>query len=156
MNWLFLFNSVPLIKGFSNRYIHSPRKIPICRYDSITPGKAFLLKTGLDCCFQPRKWRRGWDSNPCALSRKLISSQPRYDLFDTSPYLIFVRTLIGNCKAPFLFPASQSRENRRKTELLRENRSFRAVPSDETEPLSSQGRYDHFDTYPNICRHRRL
>ena len=30
-------------------------------------------------------WRRGWDSNPCALARKLISSQPRYDHFDTSP-----------------------------------------------------------------------
>ena len=46
------------------------------------------------------------------------------------------------------FPASQSRENRRKTELLRENLSFRAVPSDETEPLSSQPRYDLFDTSP--------
>ena len=32
-------------------------------------------------------WRRGRDSNPCALSRKLISSQPRYDHFDTSPYM---------------------------------------------------------------------
>ena len=30
-------------------------------------------------------WRRRWDSNPRALSRKLISSQPRYDHFDTSP-----------------------------------------------------------------------
>ena len=30
-------------------------------------------------------WRRGWDSNPCAIARKLISSQPRYDHFDTSP-----------------------------------------------------------------------
>ena len=33
------------------------------------------------------RWRRGRDSNPCALSRKLISSQPRYDHFDTSPYI---------------------------------------------------------------------
>ena len=32
-----------------------------------------------------RLWRRGWDSNPCAIARKLISSQPRYDHFDTSP-----------------------------------------------------------------------
>ena len=32
-------------------------------------------------------WRRGWDSNPCAIARKLISSQPRYDHFDTSPYM---------------------------------------------------------------------
>ncbi len=30
-------------------------------------------------------WRRGRDSNPRAVARKLISSQPRYDHFDTSP-----------------------------------------------------------------------
>ena len=32
-------------------------------------------------------WRRGWDSNPCGIAPKLISSQPRYDHFDTSPCL---------------------------------------------------------------------
>ena len=31
-------------------------------------------------------WRRRWDSNPRAVAGKLISSQPRYDHFDTSPY----------------------------------------------------------------------
>ena len=31
-------------------------------------------------------WRRGRDSNPRVVSHKLISSQPRYDRFDTSPY----------------------------------------------------------------------
>ena len=31
---------------------------------------------------------------------------------------------------------------------MRENKNFHAVPRDETEPLSSQGRYDHFDTLP--------
>ncbi len=36
---------------------------------------------------QAFRWRRGWDSNPRALARKLISSQPRYDHFDTSPCL---------------------------------------------------------------------
>ena len=30
-------------------------------------------------------WRRGWDSNPRVVAHKLISSQPRYDRFDTSP-----------------------------------------------------------------------
>ena len=31
-------------------------------------------------------WRRRWDSNPRAgIAGKLISSQPRYDRFDTSP-----------------------------------------------------------------------
>ena len=39
--------------------------------------------------FQGFRWRRGWDSNPCAIARKLISSQPRYDHFDTSPRCIF-------------------------------------------------------------------
>ena len=39
-------------------------------------------------------WRRGRDSNPCALSRKLISSQPRYDHFDTSPYCGGVRRCV--------------------------------------------------------------
>ena len=33
-------------------------------------------------------WRTGWDSNPRALARKLISSQPRYDHFDTCPYSV--------------------------------------------------------------------
>ena len=32
-------------------------------------------------------WRRGRDSNPRVVSHKLISSQPRYDRFDTSAYI---------------------------------------------------------------------
>jgi hypothetical protein len=35
-------------------------------------------------------WRRGWDSNPRTLAGHLISSQGRYDRFDTSPYSIFI------------------------------------------------------------------
>lgn len=31
-------------------------------------------------------WRSGWDSNPRAVARKLISSQPRYDHFDTAAW----------------------------------------------------------------------
>ena len=31
--------------------------------------------------------RRGWDSNPRALSDKRFSRPPRYDHFDTSPYI---------------------------------------------------------------------
>ena len=31
-------------------------------------------------------WRSRWDSNPRAVARKLISSQPRYDHFDTAAY----------------------------------------------------------------------
>ena len=33
-------------------------------------------------------WRRGRDSNPRVVSHKLISSQPRYDRFDTSAYMM--------------------------------------------------------------------
>ena len=35
-------------------------------------------------------WRRERDSNPRVLSHKLISSQPRYDHFDISPYSILL------------------------------------------------------------------
>ncbi len=34
-------------------------------------------------------WRKRWDSNPRAVARYLISSQGRYDLFDTLPYKLY-------------------------------------------------------------------
>ena len=37
------------------------------------------------CCLSKKMWRRGWDSNPRALSDKRFSRPPRYDRFDTSP-----------------------------------------------------------------------
>ena len=40
-------------------------------------------------------WRRGRDSNPRGIAPKLISSQPRYDHFDTSPYLSSTSILKG-------------------------------------------------------------
>ncbi len=36
------------------------------------------------------QWRSGWDSNPRYREVQLISSQPRYDHFDTTP-CIFIR-----------------------------------------------------------------
>ena len=39
-------------------------------------------------------WRRGWDSNPRALSDKRFSRPPRYDHFDTSPYRIRVTQVV--------------------------------------------------------------
>ena len=33
------------------------------------------------------RWRSGWDSNPRAREDYLISSQARYDHFDTAPYM---------------------------------------------------------------------
>ena len=56
-------------------------------------------------------WRRGWDSNPCAIARKLISSQPRYDHFDTSPDICRTNELCGkkhyklsNLKSQVFYP----------------------------------------------------
>lgn len=37
-------------------------------------------------CVSKAFWRSGWDSNPRALADNLISSQARYDHFDTAPY----------------------------------------------------------------------
>ena len=34
-----------------------------------------------------RQWRRGRDSNPCGVSPKRFSRPPRYDRFDTSPFV---------------------------------------------------------------------
>lgn len=45
--------------------------------------------------FQGFRWRRGWDSNPCDVAVKLISSQPRYDHFDTSPCMLTRKTEIN-------------------------------------------------------------
>ena len=41
-------------------------------------------------------WRRGWDSNPRGLASKLISSQPRYDRFDTSPHAFWRLIILLN------------------------------------------------------------
>ena len=38
-------------------------------------------------------WRREWDSNPRDIAVKLISSQSRYDRFDTSAYLVLSHRL---------------------------------------------------------------
>ena len=42
----------------------------------------------------PFRWRRVRDSNPRAIARKLISSQPRYDHFDNSPYSVVHKILL--------------------------------------------------------------
>lgn len=36
------------------------------------------------------QWRKRWDSNPRAREGYLISSQARYDHFDTLPYILFI------------------------------------------------------------------
>ena len=36
-------------------------------------------------------WRRGWDSDPRALSDKTLSRRPRYDHFGTSPLVVLAQ-----------------------------------------------------------------
>ena len=44
------------------------------------------------------RWRRRWDSNPRGLSPYLISSQGRYDHFDTPPRLDYHSAIGGFCQ----------------------------------------------------------
>ena len=57
-------------------------------------------------------------------------------------------TLIANCKAGSNFTAHKVREKCRKCEENEGKTRFRETPRDETEMISSQPRYDHFDTSP--------
>ena len=52
-------------------------------YGSCEKQRRWHVKKGGIAAFQ----RRRWDSNPRYVSVQLISSQSRYDHFDTSPYL---------------------------------------------------------------------
>ena len=59
-------------------------------------------------------------------------------------------TLIANCKAGSNFTALKVREKCRKCEKNEEKTRFRETPRDETEMISSQPRYDHFDISPSM------
>jgi hypothetical protein len=52
--------------------------------------------------------RRGWDSNPRALADKRFSRPPRYDHFDTSPY-VFCQTKHWDILY-LIFPAAYRKE----------------------------------------------
>ena len=49
------------------------------------------LKNAPTCGWCIPYWRKRWDSNPRALAGYLISSQARYDHFDTLPYSVLPR-----------------------------------------------------------------
>ena len=55
----------------------------ICRRQTSFKKRTFVGRQKCVFC-----WRRERDSNPRVLAHKLISSQPRYDHFDISPYII--------------------------------------------------------------------
>ncbi len=56
---------------------------------AIRTVKPFLNENGEPKGFAVT-WRSGWDSNPRTVARQLISSQSRYDHFDTTPNIKFL------------------------------------------------------------------
>ena len=99
--------------------------------------------------FQGFHWRRGWDSNPCAIARKLISSQPRYDHFDTSPYMLTRHTEINAIFSCIRIPVRtgvvlETMECPKTAQL----KAFWKIDFRLAKKISSQPRYDHFDTSP--------
>ena len=101
--------------------------------------------------FQGFHWRRGWDSNPCAIARKLISSQPRYDHFDTSPYMLTRHTEINAIFSCIRIPVRtgvvlETMECPKTAQL----KAFWKIDFRLAKKISSQPRYDHFDISPSM------
>ena len=90
-------------------------------------------------------WRSGWDSNPRNLAVQLISSQSRYDHFDTAPYLSQHQHL---GKRGELMGRTSKNIKLRIPEKPHKIKGFRSGSYRVATTISSQGRYDHFDTYP--------
>ena len=98
-------------------------------------------------------WRSGWDSNPRNLAVQLISSQSRYDHFDTAPYLSQHQHL---GKRGELMGRTSKNIKLRIPVKPHKIKGFRSGSYRVATTISSQGRYDHFDTYPYIfceCTH---
>ena len=95
------------------------------------------------------KWRRGRDSNPCGVAPKRFSRPPRYDRFDTSPYmkLSFDRNhQIFNC-------FRNSFRNAllcccRSAEKVRCHKDFQGFCDHFARKFSRPPRYDRFDNSP--------
>ena len=70
-----------------------------------TSPNAFVITKYISAEFQNHfSKRRGWDSNPRALADKRFSRPPRYDHFDTSPYVV----ITFQCRSKFyLFSTTQ-------------------------------------------------
>ena len=98
-------------------------------------------------------WRRRWDSNPRTLADQLISSQSRYDHFDTSPYLSQHQHLR---KRGGLMGRTSKNIKLRIPEKPRKIKGFRSGSYRVATTISSQSRYDHFDTAPYLSQHQHL
>ena len=90
-------------------------------------------------------WRSGWDSNPRNLAVQLISSQSRYDHFDTAPYLSQHQHL---GKRGELMGRTSKNIKLRIPEKPHKIKGFRSGSYRVATTISSQPRYDHFDTSP--------
>ena len=105
------------------------------------------IKTGVQL------WRRGRDSNPCGVAPKRFSRPPRYDRFDTSPYmkLSFDRNhQIFNC-------FRNSFRNAllcccRCAEKVRCCKAFQGFCDRCARKFSRPPRYDRFDIPPDNCK----
>ena len=96
-------------------------------------------------------WRRERDSNPRVVAHKLISSQPRYDRFDISPYML-------SLKSGFDWAEHQDRTTCLFNFSICENPHGRWIFGWTGRPafgeISSQPRYDRFDTSPYMFNHQ--
>ena len=98
-------------------------------------------------------WRCGWDSNPRYREVQLISSQSRYDHFDTTPYMLNSRRSVTNYsiflltgRVP-LCPVAVSRKNLRirwRSILFDRGHSFLLASS----ATGSTRKRPHFDISP--------
>ena len=93
-------------------------------------------------------WRSGWDSNPRNLAVQLISSQSRYDHFDTAPYLSQHQHL---GKRGELMGRTSKNIKLRIPEKPHKIKGFRSGSYRVATTISSHVRYDHFDTSPCDC-----
>ena len=98
-------------------------------------------------------WRSGWDSNPRNLAVQLISSQSRYDHFDTAPYLSQHQHL---GKRGELMGRTSKNIKLRIPEKPRKIKGFRSGSYRVATTISSRSRYDHFDTSPYLIFKHRL
>ena len=95
-------------------------------------------------------WRRRWDSNPRTLADQLISSQSRYDHFDTSPYLSQHQHLR---KRGELMGRTKKNIQLKIPEKPCKIKGFRSGSYRIATTISSAARYNHFDTLPCINIH---
>ena len=78
--------------------IHTTLKLKMLRQAILL----YHVKKAALKCFKAAYWRRERDSNPRVLSHKLISSQPRYDHFDISPYEVREEMLLSHANVAII------------------------------------------------------